>query len=125
MSWRHAGSGMDTDEPEDYHNLFASSWADTWMYCFYDQDKTVAVAITDHLENGLSAVYTFYEPDLVNQSLGTFAILSQVQQAEEQKIPYVYLGYWIEACDKMAYKSGFKPFQTFSGTHWQNNRHNI
>ncbi len=120
MHWRHAGSGMDTDDPEAYHNLFASSWADTWMYCFYANDKVVAVAITDHLDNGLSAVYTFYEPTLINQGLGTFAVLSQIQRAEDANIPFVYLGYWIEASDKMAYKSGFKPYQTFTGTSWEN-----
>ena len=92
------------------------------MYCFYDQDRPVAVAITDHLDNGLSAVYTFYEPAMVQQGLGTFAVLSQIQHAVELGLPYVYLGYWIEACDKMAYKSKFKPYQTFSGTHWQNQR---
>jgi len=122
MNWRHAGGDMDTDDPEAYHSLFASAWSETWMYCFYDKAKPVAVAITDHLDNGLSAVYTFYEPELISQGLGTYAVLCQIQQAHEDKIPYVYLGYWIEACNKMAYKSRFKPYQFFTGSQWKNDR---
>ena len=119
MSWRHPGGGMDSDDPEAYHNLFASDWSDTWMYCFTDKDKTVAVAITDHLDNALSAVYTFYDPELVQQSPGTYAVLQQIQQASENDLPYVYLGYWVEACEKMAYKARFNPHEIFTGTHWQ------
>jgi arginine-tRNA-protein transferase len=119
MHWRHPGGGMDVDDPEAYHRLYSSAWADTWMYCFYDQQTVVAVAITDQLDDGLSAVYTFYEPALAHQGLGTFAILQQIEQARQQQLPYVYLGYWVNGCDKMEYKVKFRPYQLFMGTVWQ------
>lgn len=120
MSWRHPGGGMDSDDPDAYHNLYSSSWSDTEMLCFYNDDRLNAVAITDILERGVSAVYTFYDPDLSHQGLGTYAILRQIEYAREKQLPYVYLGYWVEACTKMAYKARFSPHQTFRGTHWQN-----
>lgn len=113
MQWRHPGGGMDEDDPEAYHRIFSSGWADTWMYCFKEGQQTVAVAITDHLENGISAVYTFYEPELAQNGLGTFAILQQIEQARKTNIPFVYLGYWVDGCDKMMYKNKFHPYQLF------------
>ena len=119
MHWRHPGGGMDVDDPEAYHRLFSCSWADSWMYCFYHQQTIVAVAITDVMSDGLSAVYTFYEPELAHRGLGTYAILQQIRQAEALQIPFVYLGYWVEGCHKMDYKVKFRPYELFMGTDWQ------
>ena len=70
------------------------------------------------MDNALSAVYTFYEPKFADYSLGTYAVLWQIEQARLQQREYVYLGFWIKACKKMAYKSNYQPMQVFSDNGW-------
>lgn len=118
MQSRHTGSSMDDDNPEYYQRLLDTEWCETRLAEFYDGKQLVAVAITDWLANGLSAVYTFFEPDMQERSLGTYAILQQVHSADQNNLPYVYLGYWIKQCDKMAYKDKFRPFEYFNGHRW-------
>ncbi|PMR75458.1 arginyltransferase [Billgrantia endophytica] len=84
-------------------------------------DRLLAVAAFDQLEHGLSAIYTFFEPALEweRRSLGTFAVLSLVQEARERGLPHVYLGYWIRECRKMAYKEAYQPLEILDGRHWR------
>ncbi len=79
----------------------------------------IAVALTDVFDDGLSMVYTFYDPDMDSMSLGTYAILDHVQIAREAGLPYVYLGYWVPGSRKMGYKSGFSGLEVYKGGHWQ------
>jgi leucyl-tRNA---protein transferase len=79
----------------------------------------MAVAGTDVLPSGLSAVYTFYEPEARQRSLGTYTILWQVEEARRRGLPSLFLGYWIEACDKMRYKGRFRPLQALENGVWR------
>ena len=78
-----------------------------------------AVCLTDVLSDGLSMVYSFFEPDLAKDSLGTYAVLDHVAIAREMGLPYVYLGYWVPGSDKMGYKARFSGLELFVGKEWQ------
>ncbi|MCB5409107.1 arginyltransferase [Pseudogemmobacter faecipullorum] len=78
-----------------------------------------AVCLTDVFEDGLSLVYSFYDPDLSPRSLGTWIILDHIEIAREAGLPYVYLGYWVPGSRKMGYKSGFDALEIYKGGEWQ------
>lgn len=82
------------------------------------QDSLRAVGLTDVLADGLSMVYSFFEPSLQAQSLGTFMILDHIEIAKNMDLPYVYLGYWVPGSEKMAYKAKFSGLEVFSGGAW-------
>jgi arginine-tRNA-protein transferase len=77
------------------------------------------VTVADKMLDGLAAIYTFFDPDQPQRSLGTEAILLQIRQAQSMGLPFVYLGYWIDGCRKMAYKSRFSPLELFVDGQWQ------
>lgn len=118
MQSRHTGSSMDDDNPAYYRRLLETDWCETRLAEFRCGTRLLAVAITDWLANGLSAVYTFFDPTEQERSLGTYAILQQIHSAEQNDLPFVYLGYWIKQCAKMAYKDKFRPFEYFDGHRW-------
>jgi arginyl-tRNA--protein-N-Asp/Glu arginylyltransferase len=115
---RHAGGHMAESSREDYIQFLGSGWGDTGFYEFLHGDDLLAVAVIDHLDDGLSAVYTFYDPDAMHRSIGTFAVLWQIDEARRRNLPWVYLGFWIPACRKMAYKGSFRPLQALIGSTW-------
>ncbi|SFC57743.1 arginine-tRNA-protein transferase [Tropicimonas isoalkanivorans] len=82
-------------------------------------DTLAAVCLTDVLEDGLSMVYSFYEPTLARRSLGTYLILDHIEIARAAKLPYVYLGYWVPGSPKMGYKAGFDALEIYKGGVWQ------
>ncbi len=116
---RHPGSSMANPTPDDYLAFLARSGIDTRFHEFRLGDELVAVAVTDHLPAGLSAVYTFFSPEQEKRGLGTFAILWQIEKARRLALPWLYLGYWIEGCQAMRYKARFKPAEYFHGGRWQ------
>ncbi|MCC7319842.1 MAG: arginyltransferase [Rubellimicrobium sp.] len=79
----------------------------------------VAVCLTDILDDGLSMVYSFFDPDRERDSLGTYVILDHMRIAREMGLPYVYLGYWVPGSPKMGYKARFGPLEVFAGGQWQ------
>jgi arginine-tRNA-protein transferase len=79
----------------------------------------MACVLVDMLSDGLSLVYSFYDPDLTKRSLGSFAILDHVRQADATALPYVYLGYWIAGSIKMAYKARFDPLEVLKPGGWR------
>jgi arginine-tRNA-protein transferase len=78
----------------------------------------IAVCLSDVLSDGLSMVYSFYDPDMADRSLGTFMILDHIDKARELGLPYLYLGYWVDGSRKMAYKSRFLPQERLMGNGW-------
>ena len=78
----------------------------------------VAVCLTDVLDDGLSMVYSFYDPDMTRSSLGTHIILDHIEIAREAGLPYVYLGYWVPGSAKMGYKAGFSALEIYKGGRW-------
>lgn len=89
--------------------------------CFIElrlEDRLIAVAITDELQDGLSAVYTFFDPDMTGRSLGSASILFQIQITRALGLPYLYLGYQIDDCSKMNYKAKFLPHEQFFNDKW-------
>ncbi len=119
MQARHAGGGMDKDSREDYERLLRASWSESILLTYYLDKQLVMVAVTDILDDGLSAVYTFFDPDYPKRSLGVYGILSQLEQVKARQLDYLYLGYWNPQSDKMSYKSRYQPLEFFNGESWQ------
>ena len=101
---KHADGDMFPPSIEQYKTFLLSPWADSIFITSYLGKKLVSVAVTDRLKDGLSAIYTFYDPYEAKRSLGTFNILNQVEMASELSLNYLYLGYWIANNQKMHYK---------------------
>ncbi len=119
MRQRHPGGGMDNDDPEAYMRVLSSYWAHSELMELREEEQLLAVAVIDVLNDGLSAVYTFFDPGVSRRGLGTLAILRQIELAQERRLPYLYLGYWIETSDKMQYKRNFRPLQGYDGRYWR------
>ena len=116
---RHGGGSMENPEPESYIEFLTAGWADTVFYEFRANSRLLAVAVVDHLEDGLSAVYTFFDPQESQRSLGRLAILKQIELARALQLRWLYLGYWIDDCQKMSYKAEYRPLEYFRAGEWR------
>ena len=116
---RHAGGGMDRDGPDQYTQFLLSSNVDTVMVEFRDGEDLVMVSVVDQVEDGLSAVYTFFDPAREQLSLGVYGVLWQIELARRLELPYLYLGYWIAESRKMAYKKQYAPLEGLGDGRWQ------
>ncbi len=116
---RHDDSDMAYMTKADFTAMLKEGPADTHLYLLVDEnDAVTGCMIADHVSDGLSAVYSFFDPNESRRSLGTALILSLVTHAKERGLPYIYLGYWIEDAKKMLYKTRFHPLQSLSADGW-------
>lgn len=118
MHARHRGGSMDNPTPKQYREFLSSNWASTLFFELRLKGRLAAVAVCDRLGDGLSAVYTFFDPALAKRSLGAYAILWEIEQTRRLGLEWLYLGYWIEASPKMRYKSDYRPQQRMIDGRW-------
>ena len=116
---RHMGGGMDKDGSEQYTQFLLSSNVNSMLVEFRDAGELVMVSVIDQIDDGLSAVYTFFDPKREKASLGNYGVLWQIDLARRLELPYVYLGYWIGAAPKMAYKKQYQPCEGLVDGCWQ------
>jgi len=116
---RHTGGGMDQDSREQYTRFLLQSYVDSRLIEFRENGALRMVCIIDALSDGLSSVYTFFDPALAHASLGTWCILWQAAECRALGLPYLYLGYWIGASRKMAYKANFRPIEGYIDGRWR------
>jgi arginyl-tRNA--protein-N-Asp/Glu arginylyltransferase len=115
---RHPGGGMDDPDSQKYINFLTGRRVETSFLEMRESNRLLGVAVIDRLNDGLSAVYTFYDPDEAARSLGTYAILWEIEQARSLQLPWLYLGYWIGESRKMAYKTNFRPIEAYRNGRW-------
>jgi arginine-tRNA-protein transferase len=109
---------MDEDSHEQYAQFMLQSRVDTRLIEFSDAEAIRMVSLIDVLDDGLSSVYTFFDPDIPGASFGVYNILWQAAQCLNLGLPYLYLGYWIAESPKMAYKTAFRPIQGYLNGEW-------
>ena len=119
QSLRHPGGGMDQDDQQQYHQFLLESGVSTNLVEFRENDQLRMLSVVDVADSGLSAVYTFYDPDIPQSSFGTYNVLWQIERCRSMGMPYLYLGYWIAESQKMAYKVNFQPLEGLIDGRWQ------
>ena len=120
LNSRHIDGSMANPVEEDFRQFLYCEWSDTQFLELRQNGRLIAVAVTDIVSDGISAVYSFFEPEMQELSLGTFCILKQIDYAKSLGLAHVYLGYWIEGHPKMHYKNNYRPLQVYRNETWQN-----
>ena len=118
VNTRHFGGGMDDPTPDQYEEFLTCRWAETDFFEFRLDSALIAVGVSDRLPDGLSAVYTYFDPGYASRGLGVYAVLWQIDYARRTGLDWVYLGYWIEAAEKMSYKSQYQPQEHLIDGRW-------
>ena len=118
MHDEHGEGDMHPPSVEQFRSFLLSTWGRTAFLTLTLAGRPVAIAVSDMLPDGLSAIYTFFDPDLEPRGLGTYAVLRQIQLCQERHLDYLYLGYWIRDCEKMSYKIDFRPAELFVNNRW-------
>ncbi|MDA1091468.1 MAG: arginyltransferase [Proteobacteria bacterium] len=117
---RHSNGDMAKMDFRDYQALIEDTPVESSLLEFRDQDQTlVAACLMDRVDNGLSAVYSYFDPALYRDSLGTLMILWMIDRVRALGLEYAYLGFWIAECSKMSYKAKFQPMETLSPEGWR------
>jgi len=119
LTSRHAGGDMENMVFSDYKSLLEENSIETALIEFRQNDRLVSCVIVDKISDGFSAVYSFFDTEFDSRrSLGTYMILWLIDHVKAQNLDYVYLGFWINKCQKMSYKKNFKPFDYFWSGNW-------
>ncbi|WP_428482047.1 arginyltransferase [Pyruvatibacter mobilis] len=131
LNQRHANDGMSDMDDDDFAAMVEETTVSTLLFEYWTKpapdddaaeplgrDRLIATALTDVIDDGLSMVYSFFDPQEHARSLGTYMILDHVAKARELGLPYVYLGYWIEGCRKMSYKARYRPLEALTMEGW-------
>ncbi len=119
LSARHAGGEMEKMTFEEYRAMIEDSPVETVLVELGEQGRLIAVMLVDVLDDGLSAVYSFFDPEMSKRSLGTFMILELIRLTKERGLPYVYLGYLIRGLSNMTYKERFAPLEYYIDGEWE------
>jgi arginine-tRNA-protein transferase len=124
LNERHADGGMADMDAFDYASMVDETPVNTMVVEYHEDDaqgrpRLVAACLSDVLGDGLSMVYSFFDPELAERSLGAFMILDHIAMAREMSLGYVYLGYWVSGSRKMDYKTGYRPFELCDGATWR------
>lgn len=120
LNARHGDGGMKPDDSDTFYSFLTSGWGHTELLELRDATgRLLAGAVTDRIPHGLSAVYTWFDPDQESRSLGTLGVLMQIRRAEALGVPYVYLGYWVPGSKTMDYKRRFRPLEVLKTGGWQ------
>ncbi len=104
---------------EQYITFLVDATEFTSFYEFREHGQLLAVSVVDHLQDSLSAIYTFYHPDFQQRSLGRYCVLWLIEETRRLGLPYLHLGYWIHGCRKMDYKLEYRPAQMRINHQWQ------
>ena len=115
---RHPESGMNDADPQKYLGFLSSRQVDSAFFEMRVKGRLLGVAVADVLPDGLSAVYTFFDPEARQRGLGVYAILWEIAETARRGLDFLYLGYWIADAPKMAYKINYRPLQALIGGHW-------
>lgn len=115
---RHADGDMYPPTTDQFRSFLLSQWSNSVFLCSYLDDELIAVAVSDQQPAGLSAIYTFFDPDFAGRSLGTWSILQQIALCQRTDSPYLYLGYWIRESSKMRYKVDYRPVELLVDGRW-------
>ncbi len=116
---RHSDGEMYPPTREQYRDFLSTAWGITEYIVLRDaNNNALSVAVTDVFHNGLSAMYSFFDPSQTDRSLGTFNILYQILWARERNLPFLYMGYWISESQKMSYKTQYRPFELLKNNQW-------
>jgi len=120
INTRHSDGDMYPTSEKQYKDFILCEWLNCQFLDFYDptNSKLIACCVFDQLDNGLSAVYTFFDPDYSKYSLGRLAVLTLIENSKQMSLDYVYLGYWIKGCQKMSYKGEYRPVECFINDRW-------
>jgi leucyl-tRNA---protein transferase len=116
---RHADGDMFPPSRDQFEKFLVQSCTDSFFIEFWKDDELICVSTCDNLDDGISAVYTFFNPAESKRSLGVFAILKQIEYAKNAGLPYLYLGYWVPHSEKMNYKCQYTPFELLLDGQWR------
>ncbi len=116
---RHKDGDMYPPFRKQFEDFLGNPWQSTRFLEFRLAGKLIGCAVVDILNNGVSAIYTYFDPLYSDRGLGNLAVLYEIRMARQLELDYLYLGYWIADCAKMKYKTNYRPLELYRGNNWQ------